>query len=76
MLVAHHPLKSYGEHGAFYSLKDLVRPLYLFEQIIRKSVFAGRQHLSNPIYKNMSAKIQGAIQSGYGKREIPLIYAA
>jgi len=76
MLVAHHPLKSYGEHGAFYSLKDLVRPLYLFEQNIRKSVFAGRQDLQNAIYKNMSAKIQGAIQSGYGKWETPLIYAA
>jgi len=76
MLVAHHPLKSYGEHGAFYSMKDLVRPLYLFEQNIRKSIFAGRQNLHNAIYKNMRAKIQDAIRSGYGKVKIPLIYAA
>ena len=76
MLVAHHPLKSYGEHGAFYSMKDLVRPLYLIEQNIRKSIFAGRQDLHNAIYKNMRAKIQGAIQSGYRKWGTPLIYAA
>jgi hypothetical protein len=76
MLAAHHPLKSYGEHGGFYSLKDLERPAHLFQQIFKSSIFAGRQDLRNPIYKNMSAKLQGVIQSGHGKRKTPLIYAA
>ena len=76
MLAAHHPLISFGAHGGFYSMKDLVRPMYLFEQIIRKSIFAGRQELHNAIYKNMSAKIQRAIQSSHGKEETPIISAA
>jgi len=76
MLAAHHPLISFGAHGGFYSMKDLVRPMYLFEQIIRKSIFAGRQELHNAIYKNMSAKIKRAIQSSHGKEETPIIYAA
>jgi hypothetical protein len=69
-------LRSYGQHGGFYSMKDLVRPLYLMEQISRKSIFAGRQDLHNAVYKNMRVKIQSAIQTAYGKRETPLIYAA
>jgi len=76
MIVAHHPLKSYGKHGAYYSRKDLARPMYLFEQIIRKSVFAGRQDLHNAIYKNMRVKIRRAVQANYGKMKTPLIYAA
>lgn len=76
MLVGHHPLMSYGEHGGFYSMDDLVRPLYLIEQIIRNSIFSGRQDLPNAIYKNMSMRIQDAIQTAYGNEETPLIYAA
>lgn len=76
MLVAHHPLKSYGEHGAYYSGRDLIRPLYLMKQIFRKSIFAGRQELHNAVYKNMRVKIQRAIETGYGKDKPPLIYAA
>ncbi len=76
LLAAHHPLKSYGEHGAFYSLKDLIRPLYLLRQIGRKSIFAGRQNLHNVIYKNMRMKIQGAIHAAHGKEDTSLIYAA
>lgn len=76
MLVAHHPLISYGEHGGFYSMKDLVRPMHLFKQVIKNSIFAGRQELHNATYKNMREKIHRAIQSSHGKGETPLIYAA
>ena len=76
LLVAHHPLKSYGAHGAFYSLEDLVRPIHLARQMIRKSIFAGRQDLNNPVYKNMRVKIEKAILRAHEKITAPLIYAA
>lgn len=76
LLVAHHPLKSYGTHGGYYSLGDLVRPIHLARQMIRKSVFAGRQDLHNPVYKNMRVKIEKAIERAYEKITTPLIYAA
>ena len=76
LVAAHHPLKSYGEHGGYYSMDDLVRPLYLVEQLIRNSIFAGRQDLPNAIYKNMRMKIQHAIQTAYGNEKTPLIFAA
>ena len=76
LLVAHHPLKSYGTHGGFYSLKDLVRPIHLAEQMIRKSVFAGRQDLSNSVYKNMRVKFEKAIEAVHEKNTGSLIYAA
>jgi hypothetical protein len=76
LLVAHHPLKSNGTHGGFYSLEDLVRPIHLAEQMIRKSAFAGRQDLHNPVYKNMRVKIEKAIDTAHEKNRAPLIYAA
>lgn len=76
LLVGHHPLISYGEHGAFYTMKDLVRPLHLLKQMFRGSVFAGRQDLRNPIYKNMRTKVQGAIQTAHGNAKTPIIFAA
>ncbi len=76
LLASHHPLKSYGQHGGYYSSGDLIRPLYLIEQIFRKSIFAGRQELHNAVYKNMRVKIESALQTYSGKVKTPMIYAA
>jgi hypothetical protein len=76
LLVAHHPLKSYGEHGAFYPLKDHARPGHFFQQLIRRPVFTGRQDLHHSIYKNMREQIEGAIQTAHEQKETPLVYAA
>lgn len=76
LLAAHHPLISYGEHGGFYSSKDLVRPIHFLKQFIKSFIFAGHQELANATYKKMREKIQDAIQSSHGKGETPLVYAA
>jgi calcineurin-like phosphoesterase family protein len=76
LLVAHHPLISYGKHSGYYNYKDLLHPIDLFSQFIITLGFSGRQEILHPVYRHMRKKIQGAIQSAVGEGGRPLIYAA
>jgi|GEM_PF-377961 len=76
LIVAHHPLITYGKHAGFFSYKDLLNPIHLFSQLLINAGFAGRQEMPNPVYRDMRMKIQGTIEEARGEGREPLIYAA
>ena len=76
LLVAHHPLITYGKHAGFFNRNDLLHPIDLFFQFMIHIGFSGRQEMPHPIYRDMRMKIQGAIQETAGEGREPLIFAA
>ncbi|GJL77805.1 MAG: hypothetical protein NPINA01_07940 [Nitrospinaceae bacterium] len=76
LLVAHHPLITYGKHSGFYNRGDLLNPSRFLSQWIKSTGLAGRQDLNHPIYREMKKKILKAIQESAGEEGAPLIYAA
>jgi hypothetical protein len=76
LLACHHPFKSNGTHGGYYTLKqhifpltDLRKSLYIPLPVIgsaypiARSVFGTPQDLKHPIYTNMINEITAAVKS-------------
>ncbi len=76
ILAMHHPFKSNGPHGGYYTWKQhvfpftdinskLLVPLPVLGSIypITRSVFGSPQDIKNPFYTNMIAKVMGAVKS-------------
>lgn len=76
LLATHHPFKSNGPHGGYYTLKqhifpftdlrpNLYIPLPLIGSVypITRSVFGSEQDISHPKYANMINKIMGAVKT-------------
>lgn len=75
VLAMHHPFKSNGPHGGFYTLKqhifpltDLRKNLYIPMPIIgsvypiSRSVFGSPQDIKNPRYQNMINKVMAVVK--------------
>jgi hypothetical protein len=84
LFAEHHPLKSYGIHGGYYTWKQHIFPftdanpkLYIPLPIIgsiypiTRSVFGTPQDLPHPDYQNMIAALQGVL-----KEHVNVIYLA
>ncbi len=70
LLAGHHPFKSYGRHGGYFSVKDHVFPLTAINKnlyipmpvvgslypLLRKT-FASAEDLGHPLYKDMVMRI-------------------
>lgn len=76
LLACHHPFKSNGTHGGYYTLKqhlfpltDLKKNLYIPLPIlgsaypISRSVFGSPQDLKHPIYADMVSQISAAVKA-------------
>lgn len=76
ILATHHPFKSNGPHGGFYTFKqhlfpltDLKKNLYIPLPIIgsiypiSRSVFGSHQDIAHPRYANMISKIMSAVKT-------------
>jgi|CXWL01.1.fsa_nt_gi predicted MPP superfamily phosphohydrolase len=76
LLACHHPFKSNGMHGGFYTLKQHLFPLTDFKKNlyiplpvlgsvypIARSVFGTPQDLKHPTYANMVSEISVAVKS-------------
>jgi hypothetical protein len=76
LIATHHPFKSNGPHGGYYTWKqhifpftDIKKNLYLPLPVIgsiypiTRSVFGSAQDLKNPKYTNMVAKMTAAIKT-------------
>ena len=83
VVIAHHPLKTYGPHGGYFGLKDqffpgtnLWAPLYIplpfLYPIVRNSGVT-RQDLSHPRYRRMVDQFAAAIAQSDSR---PLVWAA
>ena len=83
VVIAHHPLKTYGPHGGYFGLKDqffpgtnLWAPLYIplpfLYPIVRNSGVT-RQDLSNPRYRRMVDQFAAAVAESASR---PLVWAA
>ena len=83
VVIAHHPLKTYGPHGGYFGLKDqffpgtnLWAPLYIplpfLYPIVRNSGVT-RQDMSHPRYRRMVDQFAAAIAEPDSR---PLVWAA
>ncbi len=83
VVVAHHPLKTYGPHGGYFGLKDqffpgtnLWDPLFIpfpfIYPIVRNSGVSS-QDLSHPRYARMQEQFAGVLAAFPGQ---PLVWAA
>ncbi len=83
VVVAHHPLKTYGPHGGYFGLKDqffpgtnLWAPLYIplpfLYPIVRNSGVT-RQDMSHPRYRRMVDQFAAAVAESDSR---PLVWAA
>ncbi len=76
IVASHHPFKSNGVHGGFFTFKqhlfpftDIRKSLYLplpvlgSVYVIARSVFGASQDLKHPTYANMIKRITGAIET-------------
>lgn len=77
VFAAHHPLRSYGIHGGYYTIKqhifpltDAKRSLYLPLPVIGsiyplvRGVFGTREDLPHPLYRKLVKGIEEAIPAG------------
>ncbi|MFC6099848.1 metallophosphoesterase [Olivibacter domesticus] len=76
LLAAHHPFRSYGVHGGYYSWKDHIFPLTNLNKnlfvplpligslypVLRSTVFLNPEDLHHPAYQQMIAKISQAFE--------------
>lgn len=76
ILACHHPFKSNGMHGGFYTLKqhifpltDMKKNLYIPLPVIgsiypiARSVFGTPQDLKHPVYSNMISQVSAAVKA-------------
>lgn len=84
LLASHHPFRSYGHHGGYYSLKDHIFPLRAINKnlyiplpvvgslypILRKAI-ASPEDMAHPLYKEMIKKI-----AAVANRQPNLVYVA
>ncbi|MFD2035395.1 BamA/TamA family outer membrane protein [Belliella marina] len=76
LLAGHHPFRSYGVHGGYFSLKDHLFPLALINKdlhiplpglgslypLLRKTVFLNPEDLRHPQYQKMISKISSIFE--------------
>lgn len=86
IISAHHPLKTYGEHGGFFSITSHIFPLRIFNKnlwiplpligsmypLLRMNGYT-RQDVSNCYYQNYISKMESVIKSHPDKK---IIYAS
>lgn len=75
LLASHHPFKSYGVHGGYYSLKDHLFPFTVLDKnlwipmpvigslypLLRSSVFLNPEDMPHPKYQDLIAKVSDVI---------------
>ncbi|WP_341834567.1 BamA/TamA family outer membrane protein [Chitinophaga pollutisoli] len=84
VFAAHHPLRSYGIHGGYYTIKQHIFPLtdakpYLYVPMpvigsiypLVRGVFGTREDLPHPLYKRLIRGIEAAIP-----KESPTVFVA
>ncbi len=83
LLADHHPFKSYGRHGGYFSLKDHLFPftainknLYIplpvagsLYPLLRRA-FATPEDAANPLYRDMVKRIDGAFDAFPNKMQV------
>ncbi|MFT4095115.1 MAG: metallophosphoesterase [Niabella sp.] len=84
LLASHHPFKSYGTHGGYFSLKDHLFPLTVINKNLYiplpvigslypllRSTLTSPEDLKDPVYKNLIKQV-GSVFKGFPN----IIYAA
>lgn len=85
LLASHHPFKSFGVHGGYYSLKDHLFPFTVLKKnlyiplpvigslypLLRTTVFLNPEDMPHPLYKDLIEQVSGVFK-GYPN----LIYVA
>ncbi|WP_423737317.1 BamA/TamA family outer membrane protein [Chitinophaga caseinilytica] len=84
VFAAHHPLRSHGIHGGYYTIKQHIFPLtdakpYLYVPMpvigsvypLVRGVFGTREDLPHPLYKRLIRGIEGAIPA-----DAPTVFVA
>src|SRR5690606_2541284 len=77
LLAAHHPMRTYGTHGGYYSWKDHLFPLTLLEKhlylpmpgvgslypLLRRTVFLNPEDQPHPKYKDLITRVRSIADS-------------